>query len=159
MSGLRRVVGLAMLLAAVFAVPVRAAAPEQSAFETDFEAPFAACTSFEVIAIGWLRVQDMVFAERDGSQRIVEQFAWQYTLIRSDDGSVVGSGGGHSTLLAPLDGTQASTWVGVRTTERYLSGVTVREVGRIVFDEAGEPVFVAGPHPFGTSGVDRCSLL
>lgn len=159
MSGLRRVVGLAIMMTAVFAAPVRAAAPEQSGFEFDFEWTFAECASFDVIAIGWLRVQDSVFTERDGSQRIVEQFAWQYTLTRSDDESVVGSGGGHSTLLAPLDGTQASTWVGVRTTERYLSGVTVREVGRIVFDEAGEPSFVAGSHPFGTVGVDRCALV
>jgi hypothetical protein len=141
----------------ILAAPAAASGPERFRDGSDFEFTFAECASFDIVGTGWFELSDAVFTASDGTQRIIEQFHWEYTLTRSDLGTVVGTGGGRSVLLAPLDGTPASTYAGVRTDERYVDGSRVAEIGRIVFDTAGDPVFIAGPHPFETTGVDRCA--
>lgn len=159
MARFLRSFGIASVFAFVLATPVAGGAPERFSEDATFEFTFAECDGFDIVAAGSLSFHEAVFTNHDGTERIVHQFKIEYTMIRSDDATIVGTGRGNSVLLAPLDGTPASTWVGARAIERYVGGSTVVEIGRIVFDTAGDPVFVAGPHPFSTIGVDRCAYV
>ena len=141
----------------VFAASVNAAGPERSSDSGTIDGwVFAECDGFDIIANGWLAFDEAEYTNHDGTLRIIQRFKWEYTLSRSDLSEVIGTGGGTNVLLAPIDGTSASTYLGVRTIERYTDGSTVAEIGRIVFDTNGDPSFIAGPHPFETVGVDRC---
>lgn len=154
-----RSIAMGSVLAVLVSVPVLGVTPARSFYGGTFEFPFAECDGFEIIGSGWFAINEGVFASRDGSERIIQQFMLGYSMSRSDTGAIVGTGQGSSVLHAPLDGTSTSTWVGARAIERYAGGSSVVEIGRIVFDSEGDPVFVAGPHPFSTTGVDRCSYV
>ena len=149
----------AALFAAALAVPAQAGPPERDGFADSFEFVYADCGGFEIIAEGSLSGQEALFTDSEGNQRIILQFNIEYSMTRSDTGAWIGSGFGHSVLKAPIDGLLTSTWIGLRAKESYADGSVVYEVGRIMFDGQGDPVFVAGPHPFGTVGVDRCEFV
>jgi hypothetical protein len=147
---------LAALVATGLATSVLAGAPERESFADSFEFAFAECETFDIIGTGSFEIDATVFTNADGSQRLIERLKIAFTLSRSDTGAVVGEGWGNSILLAPLSGLPDGTYVGLRTFETYADGSSIVEVGRIVFDANGDPVFIAGPHPFETTGVDRC---
>jgi hypothetical protein len=157
MAAILRSLGAAVVLTLVVTATVSAAGPERSSEDVTIDDwAFAECDGFDILAVGWISIKEAVFTNHDGSQRIVLQLRWDYTMRRSDNDTVVGTGGGSSVLLAPIDGTPASTWVGARIIERFVDGSTVSEIGRIVWDTEGNVVFDAGRHPFSTVGVDRC---
>jgi len=156
-AAILRSLGAAVVMLLVVASTVSAGGPERySGQETIDGWVFAECDGFDIVADGWFEIDEAVYTNHDGTLRIIQRFSWHYTLSRTDRETVVGTGGGTSVLLAALDGTNSGTYVGVRTTERYVDGSVVAEIGRVVFDTDGNAVFIAGPHPFETSGVDRC---
>jgi hypothetical protein len=152
-----RSLGAAVVLVLVVVSTASAGAPERHSERGTIDGwGFAECDGFDIIATGGFSIDEALFTNRDGSRRIVQQFKWDYTMWRTDNDTVVGTGGGSSVLLAPIDGTPAGTWVGVRVIERFVDGSTVSEIGRITWDTEGNVVFDAGRHPFSTIGVDRC---
>jgi hypothetical protein len=157
MSVFLRSLGGAAALILVLAASVSAAAPDRFSDGGTIDFAFAECDGFDILAAGSFSIAEADFTNPDGTLREIQQFSWQYELTRSDTGAVVGEGSGRSVLLAPLDGLPDGTYVGVRLFERYVDGSTIAEVGRIVFDTEGEPIFIAGPHPFETTDVDRCT--
>ena len=160
MAAILRSLGAAVVLVLVVVSTVSAGAPERHSERGTIDGwGFAECDGFDIIATGWFSIDEALFTNRDGSERIVQQFKWDYTMWRTDNDTVVGTGKGSSVLLAPIDGTPASTWVGVRIMERFVDGSTVSEVGRITWDTEGNVVFDAGRHPFSTIGVDRCEYV
>jgi hypothetical protein len=157
MAAILRSLGAAAVLALVVTATVSAAGPERFSEDGTIDGwVFAECDGFDIIADGWFEIDEALYTNHDGTLRIVHRFSWDYTMWRSDNEAVIGTGGGHAVLLAPIDGTPAGTWVGARTIERYVDGSTVAEIGRIVWDAEGNVVFDAGSHPFSTIGVDRC---
>ena len=160
MTAILRSLGAAVVLVLVAVSTVSAAAPERFSERGTIDGwGFAECDGFDIIATGWFSSDEAVFTDRDGSERIVQQVKWDFTRWRTDNDTVVGTGNGSSVLLAPIDGTPAGTWVGVRVIERFVDGSTVSEVGRITWDTEGNVVFDAGRHPFSTIGVDRCEYV
>ena len=150
---------VALLAVAIGAAPAAAAPPEREHFEGEFEAVLNECDGFDIVATGSFSGHVSVFTADDGTMRIMQQFAFASEYTRSDTGAVVATAFGHEVLLAPLDGMLTSTYMGMRITETYADGTVLREIGRIDFDGDGNPIFLAGPHPFGTVGVDRCDYV
>lgn len=144
------------LMSLVVAWSVSAGAPVRFSDSGTFEGTFAECQGFDILGAGSFEIDEADYTDRDGNLREIQRFSIEYTMSRSDTGEVVGTGWGRSVLLAPLDGFPDGTYVGVRALERFANGSWVVETGRIVFDTTGTPIFVAGPHPFETTGVDRC---
>lgn len=152
-------IGLAAVLVAASASAVGAGAPEQSSFGGTFEdVAFESCSGYDLLGSGEFSGLEAVFTDADGNQRIRLVFHVRITWTRSDTGAVIGSEFGRSVLFAPVDGTQQSTWVGLRGKADYTDGGFM-EVGRIVFDVNGDPTFVAGPHPIGTGASSRCDYV
>lgn len=157
MAAILRSLGAAVVLVLAATASVSAAGPERYSEDGTMDGwVFAECDGFDIVTTGWFELDEALYTNHDGTLRIIHRFSWDYTLWRTDLETVVGTGGGHAVLLAPIDGTPAGTWVGARTIERYADGSTVAEIGRIVWDTEGNVVFDAGMHPFGTVGVDRC---
>lgn len=155
-----RSIGLAATLVAGSVATVAATAPERNRFSDTFEdVAFESCDGYDLLGTGEASGVEALFIDADGNERIRLVFSISITWTRSDTGEVVGTEFGHSVLLAPLDGTPQSTWVGIRAKGDFTSGDGFLEVGYIYFDTNGDPAFVAGPHPLETGEATRCDYV
>ena len=154
-----RAVCLGVGLLVLGVTPVAAAPVEHGVWTLDAEFTWQECDGFDIIAAGTFWGVDNVFEDPSDDERIMQLVRFDLTLYNSETGEAIGSAVSRNVLLAPLDGLLTSTYVGMRIRESYAGGGSFVSIGRIEYNGAGEPIFVAGPHPFETDGVDRCALV
>jgi hypothetical protein len=136
------------LVLALAAMPVLAAAPLQQRFDFAYESePFASCDVFVILADGAGTTHLTTYFDRSGAPSRV-------TLHGVYSGLLTNPLNGNTLLDAPsvpfvtLDlqsGRQTSVGTYWNVTLPG-EGVVLIEAGRLVFDGAGPPVFIAGPH-------------
>ena len=138
---------LATLMGA-FATAALARAPHQARFDFAYESePMASCGDFVILADGAGTTHLTTYFGRDGAPARV-------TLHGVYSGMLANPLSGKTLLDAPsvpfvtLDlATGVQTSVGTYWNVTVPgTGVIVVEAGRLVFDGAGPPVFIAGPH-------------
>ena len=98
------------------------------------------------------------FLDADGNEREIVTIRMEADLYESEAWELIGTAATRNVLIAPLDGLQTSDYVGLRIRESYFDGGSLTSVGRIRYDGAGDPYFVAGWHP-EVDGFDRCALV
>lgn len=148
MNATSKPLGYLALIALVLPLSLSAVEPVSERFEFAYESePMAGCGDFVILADGAGTTHVTTFFDRDGAPKRV-------TVHGNYTGLMTNSVTGKTLVDAPsvafitID-VQAGTQTNVGT---YWSvtvpgvGVILLEAGRLVFDGAGPPVFIAGPH-------------
>ena len=158
---MRRMLGslaLGATLLALAAAPVAAGQLWHDSWSFEAEFTWQECDGFDIVANARFAGVETHFLDRDGNEREIVNMRLDADLYDSRSGDLIGTAASRNVLIAPIDGLLTSDYVGLRISESYFGGGSLTSVGRIRYDGAGVPYFVAGPHP-EVDGFDRCALV
>ena len=159
---MRRMITAIALGACLLAIAAAPATARQLWHENwSFEAEFTwqECDGFDIIADATFWGVETHFIDENGNEREIIAIRMDADMYQSETGELIGTAIARNVLLAPIDGLLTSDYVGMRIRESYFGGGSYVSIGRIRFDGAGDPYFVAGPHPWELGEVDRCALV
>lgn len=145
-----RPAGIALFGLVLLAIPSAAAAREPLIEEFDIvedNSVFASCGDFLMIANGAGRVRITTFFNREGDPiRVLFQGRYNGTITNSVTGATLYDSPSVANITIDLvKGTETQVGTFFNVTVPGV-GVVFLEAGRLVFDGAGPPVFIAGPH-------------
>ena len=154
-SRLRRSLGLAILGLALAATPVAAVAPTIETFsDPPGDEVVVDCGAYQIREVATFSAR--VISYTDGTVRMIATIdGWLY---RSDDpGTVIGRE--HARTVRLIEGTVAKVTGNRWHVVLYGDGMTVHDVGRLVFDFTTREVFAeSGSHPVFDGTFDFASL-
>ena len=136
------------LALAVAPAPALATAPVQERFDFAYAAePMASCGDFVILADGAGTTHLTTFFGRDGApERVTLHGHYSGLMTNPLNGKTLADAPSVPFVTLDLD-TGVQTSIGTYWNVTIPGeGVIVVEAGRLVFDGAGPPVFIAGPH-------------
>ncbi len=147
--------GLAALALALTAVPVAATAPTISAFSDPASDDIVVdCGAYQIHEVATFSARVIEYA--DGTTRV--QAAIDGWLYRSDDPDTI-IGHEHARTVRLIDGTVAQVTGNRWHIVLYGDGMSVHDVGRLVFDFETREVFAeSGSHPVFDGEFDFATL-
>jgi hypothetical protein len=140
--------GLLSFALALATMPALAAAPHQQRFDFAYDSePFASCGDFEMLADGAGTTHLTTYFDRSGTpSRVTLHGVYSGLLTNPLNGNTLVDAPSVPFVTLDLEtGQQTSIGTYWNVTLPGV-GVVVIEAGRLVFDGAGPPVFIAGPH-------------
>ena len=158
--GLTAIIVLSAILFAI-SPPAAAMPPEITTF-TDgaIDEVFADCTEFVVLSTYTLDVRITTFFDRNGNPKTLKvHIIFDGTATNSDTGKTVSD---DSSAIVTIDLVSGGfTVVGLGFVWTFPGeGLLFLNLGKITFDDAGNIVFVAGPHPLELEGTEvLCAAL
>ena len=138
--------GAAFLVASL--VPAHAAAPVQDRFDFSYEAePMASCGDFTILLDGAGTTHLTTYFDRHGAPaRVTLHGHYSGLMTNPLNGNALADAPSVAFVTVDLQ-TGVQTSIGTYWNVTLPGeGVVVIEAGRLVFDGAGPPVFIAGPH-------------
>src|SRR3990172_6823804 len=162
----RRRLGLTAMIifsAILFAIapPAAAMPPEITTFTDEvIDEVFATCTGFVVLSTYIVDVRITEFFDQDGNPKTLKvHIHFDGTTRNSATGKTVRDDAAATVTIDLVSG--GFTVVGLGFVWTFPGeGLLFLNLGKITFDDAGNIVFVAGPHPLELEDIEvRCAAL